>query len=173
MAMSRLPVRPLWMTVGAGLIVSVAVGTFVIIVATPYVDEGTFLGAFLGGLLAGQFAFRPLRRAGFAGALVALLSFLAYFQIVPFLIEAGIIKWDIPPPPPETYWPLFLATLGIFLVLGTAGGVVGGYVKGLIRPKTVIPGRCQNCNALLPEEAVFCPNCGTRVRRSEPAAHEW
>ncbi len=173
MTRPSLPGRSLWISVGVGLVLSVAAGTAVIIAATQFVDEGTFLGAFLGGLLAGQLIFRPLRRAAFAGALVALLSFMAYFQIVPFLIEAAIIKWDIPPSPPDMYWPLFFAALGIFLVLGTAGGVVGGYLKGLIRPRAVVPGRCSNCNAVVPEEAVFCPNCGKRVRRSESASPEW
>jgi len=169
---SSLPGRSLWVSVGAGVVLSVAAGTLVIIAATQFVDEGTFLGAFLGGLLAGQLVFRPLRRAAFSGALVALLSFMAYFQIVPFLIELAIIRWDIPPPPPDMYWPLFFAALGIFLVLGTAGGLVGGYVKGRLRPP-VIPGRCANCGAVAPEEAVFCPYCGKRVKSTQTPSPEW
>ncbi|MEM2905206.1 MAG: zinc ribbon domain-containing protein [Candidatus Bathyarchaeia archaeon] len=173
MARHEPPGRPLWVPVGAGLLVSLVVGTLTTIVNVELIDLGTFVGAFLGGLLAGQMIIRPLRRTAFAGGVVALLSFFAYFPIVPLLIEAGLIELDVPAPDPNTYWALFFGTLGVFLVLGAAGGVAGGYIKGRTRPRAVIPGRCLNCNFPIPDEAVFCPYCGKRVERGTPAAHEW
>ena len=174
MMSSGLPGRSLWISAGAGFLLSIGIGTLMM-ASTELVDEATFIGVFLGGVLAGQLALRPLRRAGLAGVLAALLSFFAYFQIVPALIESGIIA---PPPEqqPDIYELLFsvVVYVGIFLALGAAGGAIGGYLRGLIRPpRVVVSGRCPNCNSVLPGEAVFCPYCGKRVQGREPAAHQW
>lgn len=164
------------MSVAVGAIISVSVGSAVMIVTAQALDEGIILGVFLGGLVGGQLTYKPFRRAAFAGALVAFLSLMAYLQIIPFLDESGFIT--VPPIPPDIsdqeIWTAFFTLVAVLLVLGAGGGLLGGYLKGLLRPpRATVPGTCSNCNSPVPREALFCPYCGERVQRGDTASSEW
>lgn len=173
MAGSNVPARPLWISVGAGLLLSLAIGTFTTIMSVDLGDMGMFAGAFLGGLVSGLLARGPLRRGAFVGALLALFSFMAYFQIVPFLMDLGMVPLPEEEPLDLFEYLLFLILYGaIFLSAGGAGGAVGAYLEGHGKPQFV-PGICASCSMSVPEEAVFCPHCGARVRRSKAAQPDW
>lgn len=161
-----------------GLLVSVTIGTIALIIAEDVADIGIALGAFLGGLIAGRFTVKPLS-GGSRGAAVGVLSLLLYyFFIVPALYMARLIT--IPEVEPSTF-ELVIAWIMIILELvgvGFVGGVAGYYttvgVKPAMKPtpeaKPTIPSlsRCPRCGASLPVDAIYCPQCGLKVRDIRP-----
>lgn len=161
-----------------GLLISIGIGTIALIVAEDIADIGLALGAFLGGLVAGRFAVKPLS-GGSRGAAVGVLSLLLYyFFIVPMLYMARLIT--IPDVELSTL-DLIVAWIITILELvgvGFIGGVAGYYMTAGIKPalkqppevKPTLPSlsRCPRCGSTLPVEAIYCPQCGLKVREIKP-----
>jgi len=161
-----------------GLLVSVTIGTLALIIAEDIADIGIALGAFLGGLIAGRFTVKPLN-GGSRGAAVGVLSLLLYyFFIVPALYMARLIT--IPEVEPSTLELIvaWIVTILELVGVGFVGGVAGYYttigVKPAMKPtpeaKPTIPSlsRCPRCGASLPVDAIYCPQCGFKVREVRP-----
>ncbi|MCS7112346.1 MAG: zinc ribbon domain-containing protein [Nitrososphaerota archaeon] len=161
-----------------GLLVSIVTGTLALIVAENIADIGIALGAFLGGLIAGRFTVKPLS-GGSRGAAVGILSLLLYyFFIVPMLYMARLIT--IPDVELSTL-DLIVAWIITILELvgvGFVGGVAGYYMTAGIKPvtkpspevKPTVPSlsRCPRCGSSLPVDAIYCPQCGLKVRDIRP-----
>jgi len=160
------PAKSLGFAVLCGLGISVGVGTVLLILNFALSLE---TGAFIGGLVAGQLLFIPVRRGGLAGGLAGLLSFPAYLVVIPVIDEAGLL----PPQPgiPEPFYesPILLIVILVIEVaiiagLGFVGGVVSAYLKSRTTPLIGDENTCPRCQTALPSEAIYCPNCGRKVR---------
>ncbi|MEM2739830.1 MAG: zinc-ribbon domain-containing protein [Candidatus Bathyarchaeia archaeon] len=161
-----------------GLLVSIGIGTLALIVAENIADIGIALGAFLGGLIAGRFTVKPLN-GGSRGAAVGVLSLLLYyFFIVPMLYMARLIT--IPDVELSTLdlMVAWIITILELVGVGFVGGIAGYYMTAGVKPvakpspevKPIVPSlsRCPRCGAPLPVDAIYCPQCGLKVRDIRP-----
>jgi ribosomal protein L40E len=161
-----------------GLLISISVGTLALIIAEDIADIGIVLGAFLGGLIAGRFTIKPLS-GGSRGAAVGVLSLLLYyFFIVPMLYMARLITIPEVEPSASEIVVAWIITILELVGVGFVGGIAGYYMTASAKPtakqppeaKPTIPSlsRCPRCGATLPVEAIYCPQCGLKVRDIRP-----
>ena len=157
------PAKSLGFAVLCGLGISVGVGTVLLILNFALSLE---TGAFIGGLVAGQLLFIPVRRGGLAGGLAGLLSFPAYLVVIPVIDEAGLLppQPDIPEFSPILLIVILVIDIAIIAGLGFVGGIVSAYLKSRTTPLIGDENTCPRCQTPLPHEAIYCPNCGRKVR---------
>ncbi|MEM2926116.1 MAG: zinc ribbon domain-containing protein [Candidatus Bathyarchaeia archaeon] len=170
------------MAVLLGLVVSILIGTLLLLVDYEGLGGEFFveIGALLGGIIVGRMLFHSTRQSILMGATEGLLSFLSYFFIVPMLLDAGLIPNE---PPPDISLEIYLILMVMWIILSAASGALGAYFGSLLGrwttphppsppPYPEIPRmpspmgmkKCPYCHTDLPSEALYCPECGRRVR---------
>lgn len=151
----------------------VAGGTVSVVLGIADVSYSTFVGAFVGGLVAAYLLYGKISQAAIAGALSGVLGtpfFLGMSQI--------LLIFEVIPIPPGPNPPLseLQAAVGVIVVTNLIVGALGAVILSAVHhpPKELPPpppppgsavGQvryCVQCGAQLPPGAMICPHCNAR-----------
>ena len=180
----EVPKRGSSVAVLIGLVISIVIGTILLLVDYEGFGGEFFveIGALIGGIVIGRMLFQSTRQSLIMGATEGLLSFLSYFFIVPMLLDAGLIPNE---PTPEISPEIYILLMVMWIIISAASGALGAYFGSLLGrwtasrppgpqkpyypggprgPSTMVLEKCPYCHSELPPEALYCPECGRRVR---------